>query len=277
MINSLQESKQGCYIGNICTNAFAYADDIVLLTPSCTALRSLINICEQYAYSYKLKFNPEKCTLLIYADKNLDFYYNNCKISVCGKVVQNVKSEKHLGHVFTSTNHSYLINIDSVIRDIKIRTNTIVANFRPICWQSKVKLFLSQCSSLYGCTIWNLDNKLIEELVKSWNICCRRLLGLPPNTRTYVIPHILGTMPIKYIIMYRMLNFFVSGLNHECETISMLYKNVLTSKSSYMLRNINMILNEFHIKYSDLFNMTKSKLKTIIYDKVGESDWRCDY
>ena len=76
--------------------------------------------------------------------------------------------------------------------------------------------------------------------------------------------------------MYRMLNFFVSGLNHECETISMLYKNVLTSKSSYMLRNINMILNEFHIKYSDLFNMTKSKLKTIIYDKVGEPDWRCD-
>ena len=69
----------------------------------------------------------------------------------------------------------------------------------------------------------------------------------------------------------------MSGLNHECETISMLYKNVLTSKSSYMLRNINMILNEFHIKYSDLFNLTKSKLKTIIYDKVGESDWRCDY
>ena len=66
--------------------------------------------------------------MLIYAEKNLDFYYNNCKISVCGKVVQNVKSEKHLGHLFTTSNHSYLINIDSVIRDIKVRTTTIVAN-----------------------------------------------------------------------------------------------------------------------------------------------------
>ena len=29
LINNLQQSKQGCYIGNICTNAFAFADDIV--------------------------------------------------------------------------------------------------------------------------------------------------------------------------------------------------------------------------------------------------------
>ena len=71
LIINLQNSKQGCYIGNICTNAFAYADDIVLLTPSCTALRSLIRICEEYADSYKLKFNPDKCILLIYVYKTV--------------------------------------------------------------------------------------------------------------------------------------------------------------------------------------------------------------
>ena len=75
--------------------------------------------------------------------------------------------------------------------------------------------------------------------------------------------------------MYRMLNFFNAGLNHECETISMLYKNVLISKSSYMLQNINMILNEFSIKYCDLFDMNKTKLKAIINKKVGEPDWKC--
>ena len=80
LVNSLQLSKQGCYIGNICTNSFAYADDIVLLAPSCTALRSLIKICEEFAESYKLKFNPDKCTLMIFTDKNADFYHENCKI-----------------------------------------------------------------------------------------------------------------------------------------------------------------------------------------------------
>ena len=52
LLEKLNNTKEGCYIGNICANAFAYADDIVLLSPSCTALRNLINICEIYAIEY---------------------------------------------------------------------------------------------------------------------------------------------------------------------------------------------------------------------------------
>ena len=74
--------------------------------------------------------------------------------------------------------------------------------------------------------------------------------------------------------MSRILNFFVSGLNHKCHTISMLFKNVLVSNSSYMLQNINMILKELDIKYCDIFLMDKNKLKMIINDKIGEPDWR---
>ena len=74
LIENLNQSRQGCYIGHICANAFAYADDIVFLTPSCNALRNMIKICEKYSESYKLRFNPDKCTLLIYADKNQNFY-----------------------------------------------------------------------------------------------------------------------------------------------------------------------------------------------------------
>ena len=99
---------------------------------------------------------------------------------------------------------------------------------------------------------------------------------MPPNTRTYVLNHIMDTMPIKYVIMSRIFNFFMSGLSHKCEIISLLFKNVLISNSSYMLQNINMILNELNIKYCDLFIMDKSKLKSIISKKVGEPDWRSD-
>ena len=274
LLKDLHQSKKGCYIGNICANAFAYADDIVILTPSCNALKCLIKICEKYAESYKLRFNPDKCTLLIYAVNNADFYSDNCKIILCGKTIKNVKKEKHLGNVFTSNNHSHLINMDSVIRDLKVRTNTIINQFKPISWQSKVKLFKSQCSSLYGSQLWRLDEKQVDELAKTWNICCCRLLRIPSSTRTYVIPHIMNTMPIKHIIMYRMLNFYISGLNHECSTISWLFKHVLITHSSYMLQNINTILNEFNIKYHDLFTMNKTKLKGIIDHTSDEPDWR---
>ena len=173
----------------------------MLLTPTCTALRFLIILCEKYAESYKLRFNPDKCTLLIYADKNTDFYVNNCHIMLCGKQIINVKTEKHLGHVFTTGNHSHLVNIDSVNRDLKVRTNVIVNQFKPICWQAKIKLYVSQCSSLYGSQLWRLDDRQVDDLIKTWNICCLRLLGLPPNIRTYVITHIMDIMPMTYIIM----------------------------------------------------------------------------
>ena len=261
-------------MGAIAANAFAYADDIVLLTPSCNALRFLIKICELFAKEYKLKFNPDKCSLLIYAFNNSEFLYDNCNVMICGKIIKKVKSEKHLGNTFTVNGHSHLFNIDSVIRDLKIRTNAIVNNFKNISWQSKIKLFLSQCSALYGCQLWRLDEKQIEELDKAWRICCRRLLGLPPDTRSYILPNIMGTWPIRFTLMYRILTFFISGMNHCSSGISLLFKNVLTSGSSYMLQNINIILKEFDIKYCDLFGINKNIIRKQIIGKLEADDWR---
>ena len=276
LLDKLQQAKQGCFMGTLCANAFAYADDIVLLTPSCNALRHLINICELFAEEYRLKFNPDKCSLLIYAKTDTEFYYNNCKLFLCGKLIKNVKSEKHLGHTFTTTSHSHILNIESVIKDLKVRTNTIINQFKSISWQAKIKLFLSQCSSLYGCQLWRLDDKQIEELDKTWRICCRRLLGLPPDTRSYVIPSIMGTWPLRHTIMYRILSFFISGLMHDCQNISLFFKNVLISNSSYMLQNVNIILREFDIKYHEIFNMDKIKLKNLIKGIQPNSDWRAN-
>ena len=55
-------------------NAFGYADDIVILSPTCKGLKLMIKICEDYADEYKILFNPDKCTLLIFYDS--DFYHN---------------------------------------------------------------------------------------------------------------------------------------------------------------------------------------------------------
>ena len=45
---------------------------------------------------------------------------------LCGSRVKTVTNEKHLGHVFNSEydRTMNLINLDGVIRDMKVRTNT---------------------------------------------------------------------------------------------------------------------------------------------------------
>ena len=121
-----------------------------------------------------IKFNPDKCTLLVFSDpnssgKDISIYISGCKI-------KNVKSEKHLGHTFQNSEN--VIDFSSVTRDIKVRTNVIINQFRPVSWEAKVKLFLSQCSSLYGCHLWNLDDNKVKELIVAWNVSCRKVLGV---------------------------------------------------------------------------------------------------
>ena len=77
LLVKLNNNKNGCYIGNVCANAFGYADDIVILSPTCKALRALIAICEKYANEHKILFNPDKCTLLIFSD--IDFFLEKCR------------------------------------------------------------------------------------------------------------------------------------------------------------------------------------------------------
>ena len=272
----LNTTEKGCYIGNICANAFAHADDIVLLSPSCSALRNLIVICENYANEYAVSFNPDKCSLIIFSKS--EFIRNNVNIMLCGSRVKNVTNEKHLGHIFSSEYEKSmnLINLDDVIRDMKVRTNTIVSQFKPISWKSKTTLFNSQCLSLYGCQLWRLDDSKVDKLCTTWKICCRRLLNLSPRTRSHLIPHLMGTSPILDIIMYRMLSFFIAGLHHKDKIIRYFYKNVLLSNTSYMTANISKICEHFNINYFDILSLKKCRIKQIMNNIKEVKDWKCD-
>ena len=239
----------------------------------CSGLRSLINICEIFLADYSLQFNPDKCTLLIFSVT--DFYFNNVKVKLCGKIIKNVKSESHLGHTFEN---SYdIINIESIIRDLRIRTNTIINTFRPISWESKVLLFMSQCSSLYGCPLWRLDSKNIDRLCTDWNICCRRILGLHPATRTFLIPNLMNSLPIKQIIMKRIINFFITGINHSSTLISNVFKNTILSRSSHMFINITTILKYLDVSLCDLLELNKYKINRLFIEKSDAMDWRSHY
>ena len=271
LLKDLKNSKLGCHFGNLNANAFAYADDVIILAPSCSSLKSLLKICEKYANEFFLSFNPDKCTLLIFADS--DYYFNKINIKLCGQSIKNVKSEKHLGHIFQSKPN--LINIEPVIKDLRVRTNVIINQFKAISWQAKVKLFLSQCSALYGSQLWSLDDPNLESLYVAWRVCCRKVLGLRQDSRSYILPHLMNSLSIDLMVKKRILNFFLSGINHNSNIISSFFKNVLLNNSSSMLTNINSILSELGIRYNQLFSLNKNDISMMINQKNGVADNRC--
>ena len=108
---------------------FVYADDLIILSPTLTALKYLIHLCEIYGCEYELLFNPDKCYLLIFVQRASQSHVDlsNIVILLCGERVKVVSYEIHLGHIL-STNNS-LIDITDAINDIKARSVTIVNNF----------------------------------------------------------------------------------------------------------------------------------------------------
>ena len=84
----------------------------------------------------------------------------------------------------------------------------------------------------------------------------------------------MKTLPIEDIIMHRTIGFFLNGLKHESNNISHFFTNVLVSNSSYMLTNVNTILQKAEIKYSDLFHLNKVSLKKALQKRVPQPDWR---
>ena len=123
-----------------------------------------------------------------------------------------------MGHIISASGS--LINIEPVIKDMKVRTNVITHQFYSIAWQSKVMLFNSQCMSLYGCQLWNLDDPRVDELSVAWRVCCRRLLALHPRTRSHLLPHIMNSLPVRRVIEKKKSEFFfLSGLHHPVQDI----------------------------------------------------------
>ena len=60
LLNELELAGVGCHMGGVFAGAFAYADDITLLAPNVQALRTMIDICSNYALNYDVKFNAKK-------------------------------------------------------------------------------------------------------------------------------------------------------------------------------------------------------------------------
>ena len=85
LLLALSKSGVGCYIGSNFVGALAYADDIVLIAPTATAMRKLLFICGEYATEYCISFNASKskCLAVLPANRReLHSYLNECRLTV---------------------------------------------------------------------------------------------------------------------------------------------------------------------------------------------------
>ena len=98
LLLELAQSEVGCHWYSTFAGALAYADDITLLAPSPSALRKLLQICENFGASHKMRFNPDKTQCICFHKGNANLSQDS-RFLFCGKSIALSRSVTHLGHI----------------------------------------------------------------------------------------------------------------------------------------------------------------------------------
>jgi Reverse transcriptase (RNA-dependent DNA polymerase) len=105
MLMLLVKAGVGCYTGSYFVHVLAYADDIVILAPTATAIHRLLAICDEYARKNNISFNASKSKDMVIVPNSRRRLYDlvsECTFLIGNKVIERVDSFVHLGHVLSS-------------------------------------------------------------------------------------------------------------------------------------------------------------------------------
>ena len=126
LLTRLESHAVGCYWSHYFVGALGYADNIVLLAPSASALRMMLNTCCQFAINYNLIFNPGKTQLVRFS---LPCSSPNSSTSptflFAGQTLNLADRAYHLGHILRSD----LSDTDDILRvqtDMCCRANCLL-------------------------------------------------------------------------------------------------------------------------------------------------------
>ena len=230
LLNRLSDSGVGCYMGDAFVGALAYADDIVLIAPSPSAMNRMLLIFDEFAIEYNVLFNASKTKCIYFCPKSrsnlLLHSYNVCDLNftISGNVIEFADRYKHLGHVIS---RDLTDNADmSEKRAVFIgQANNIICYFAKLNATVKYRLFMSYCTSFFGCELWRITNDSLDSICTAWRRAVRRIWSLPYNAHSRLLPIVCNSVNIFDTFCVRYLNFIRRCLSYQS---SLLVRNIAT-------------------------------------------------
>lgn len=158
-------------------NNFSYADDLVLICPSASALNDLLRICEKFGQANYILYNVTKTECMCIPPKNAKSM-KPPDIILYDSKLKYVNNFKYLGHimnnVFTDDD-----DIAKELRNLYARGNTLITKFKSMCPEVKISLFKSYCYPLYCASQWSCFKVGSGRRLRvGYNAVLRRLMGV---------------------------------------------------------------------------------------------------
>ena len=172
IIEDVRKSGFDIYIGSVFLGCILYADDILLLSGSCTGLQQMVNVCVQYGRQWGIHFNATKSQYITFGGNRSIL----SRIMLDNVEMKRVRKLKYLGCHFYE--HSCRIDIGQGICKFYGNFNnvmSVVGYYRNEI--ATLHLIESYClpTVLLGCETWYLDHHDYHRLNVLWNNSFRRI------------------------------------------------------------------------------------------------------
>jgi len=262
LIKRLQESGLGCYVGNNYMGSFAYADDLVLLSPTVNGMKQMLTLCEQFSNEYLIRFNATKSKLLVYGANN----NSPVKIVFQGNVVPQSIKEKHVGHTIGTTYDIDTFITQDVCNQLYAKVNLLMRQFNKASSFIIYHLFNCYALSLYGCQVWAYDSKKFVNMVNiAWRKCVRRILRIPANSHCELLPNICMDSSVEVKMHQRFIRFLIKSSNSQNQCIRLACTLVIEGSSSKVCNSLSKICHLYNL---DVFNLNDVNIKSKYSEEI---------
>ena len=197
----LNDSGIGCHIAGQPMNNFSYADDLVIVAPSASALNDLLKSCDRFAKEHYVIFSPVKSVCMRILPRQVKL--NCCPSIYLGNEKLNfVDSFNYLDHTVTA-NFKDDTDMSKEMRKLCYRGNCLIRGFKFCNEDVKCNLFKSFCYSLYSSSLWSSYNAYTFERLKvNYNNIMRRLMNVPPFSSASFLFGSLGVKSLMELLRF---------------------------------------------------------------------------
>ncbi len=263
----LSKSRAGCHIDSMFAGAYAYADDVILLSPSVLGLMDMLKICESYAEEFQVIFNAGKSKLVVINGPPIPG-----PLPFMGGTVEQVVQERHLGFRFGNCTKGQWV--DDLCKQMIMKANMLKSHFVNLPHDVMYALFKTYCMPLYGAQMIDFEDSTAEKLFVTWRKCVRFILCISPRTHSDYLHLICNDSPVHQQLIARFVKFFCALRNSPNPIVSRCARLALRGSGSNVSNSLSVVSHKYHVNRTEITVSHVKNSHNHYYNETSEHDLR---
>ena len=258
LIRKIVADCPGCELDGIKWNIIAYADDIILLAPSVTALQILLNALYDLIKKVKLKINANKSNFIVFRKDKKNVY--NFKVKIEESILEEVGCIKYLGYILDDR-LTDIRDCDRALDSFLKQFNGMFHKFYFMNLDVLTYLFRTYTTSFYACELWcgNYNReRLMKKISVGYHKAAKRLCNVPVWTGNHITCDRLGLDTFNHMQAKRMISFAFRVFNSKSKSFD--FMRYYFRFHSYFFNYVSDVF--FH--YYDLENVFNNDLDAVL-------------